>query len=159
MTAAILARRPLLIESPDSLRRHFEGETNVDLFLQHTDERAWVGLPLIAAGAPLGALRFSFIRPRQITEEERVFLEALAGQDGLTALANRRTFDDALAREYRRALRDGSHLAVIMIDVDRFKSFNDNYGHPAGDECLRRVGRAHGGVGVDRRRSLRHQLQ
>src|SRR5580692_9752999 len=83
MTAAILARRPLLIESPDSLRRHFEGEANVDLFLQHTDERAWVGLPLIAAGAPLGALRFSFTRPRQITEEERVFLEALAGQCAL----------------------------------------------------------------------------
>jgi PAS domain S-box-containing protein len=83
MTAAILGRRPLLIESPDSLRKHFEGEANVDLFLQNTDERAWVGLPLIAAGAPLGALRFSFTRPRQITEEERVFLEALAGQCAL----------------------------------------------------------------------------
>ena len=56
---------------------------NVGLFLTHSDERAWVGLPLIAAGAPLGALRFSFTRPRQITEEERVFLEALAGQCAL----------------------------------------------------------------------------
>ena len=83
MTAAILARRPVLVESPDSLRRQFEDVTNVDLFLQHSDERAWVGLPLIAAGAPLGALRFSFTRPRQITEEERVFLEALAGQCAL----------------------------------------------------------------------------
>src|SRR6266542_3495375 len=83
MTAAILARRPVLVESPDSLRRQFDGVTNVDLFLQHSDERAWVGLPLIAAGAPLGALRFSFTRPRQITEEERVFLEALAGQCAL----------------------------------------------------------------------------
>ena len=83
MTAAILARRPLLIESPDSLRRQFEGTADVELFLRHTDERAWVGLPLIAAGAPLGALRFSFTRPRQITEEERVFLEALAGQCAL----------------------------------------------------------------------------
>ncbi len=83
MTAAILARRPLLVESPESLRRQFEDVTNVDLFLQHSDERAWVGLPLIAAGAPLGALRFSFTRPRQITEEERVFLEALAGQCAL----------------------------------------------------------------------------
>jgi PAS domain S-box-containing protein len=83
MTAAILARRPLLVESPESLRRQFEGVTDVDLFLQHSDERAWVGLPLIAAGAPLGALRFSFTRPRLITEEERVFLEALAGQCAL----------------------------------------------------------------------------
>jgi PAS domain S-box-containing protein len=83
MTAAILGRRPVLVESPDSLRKQFEDVANVDLFLQHSDEQAWVGLPLIAAGAPLGALRFSFTRPRQITEEERVFLEALAGQCAL----------------------------------------------------------------------------
>jgi PAS domain S-box-containing protein len=83
MTAAILTRRPLLLESPEALRRQFDGVANVGLFLTHSDERAWVGLPLIAAGAPLGALRFSFTRPRQITEEERVFLEALAGQCAL----------------------------------------------------------------------------
>src|SRR5215471_1582748 len=83
MTSAILTRRPLLLESPEALRRQFDGVANVGLFLSHSDERAWVGLPLIAAGAPLGALRFSFTRPRQITEEERVFLEALAGQCAL----------------------------------------------------------------------------
>jgi PAS domain S-box-containing protein len=83
MTAAILARRPLLLESPDDLRRHFGDQANVDLFLQHTDEQAWVGLPLLSSGAPLGALRFSFTRPRKITDEERVFLEALAGQCAL----------------------------------------------------------------------------
>src|ERR1035441_3225830 len=81
MTAAIIARRPVLLESPDALRRHFvESEAGVELFLAHSDERAWVGLPLLSSGAALGALRFSFTRPRQITEEERVFLEALAGQ-------------------------------------------------------------------------------
>jgi PAS domain S-box-containing protein len=81
MTAAILARRPLLIESPEDLRKQFEG--GVDLFLAHTDEQAWVGLPLLSSGAPLGALRFSFTKPRKITDEERVFLEALAGQCAL----------------------------------------------------------------------------
>jgi len=80
MTAAITARRPLLLESPDALRRYFEAEVDVELFLTHSDERAWVGLPLLSSGAALGALRFSFTRPRMITEEERVFLEALAGQ-------------------------------------------------------------------------------
>jgi PAS domain S-box-containing protein len=83
MTAAIMARRPLVFESPDSLRRHFAAEVNVDLFLENSDEQAWVGLPLMASGAPLGALRYSFTKPRQITEEERVFLEALAGQCAL----------------------------------------------------------------------------
>jgi PAS domain S-box-containing protein len=83
MTAAILARRPLLLEGPDSLRKHFEGQVNVEPFLESSDERAWVGLPLLASGAPLGALRFSFTRPRKITDEERVFLEALAGQCAL----------------------------------------------------------------------------
>jgi PAS domain S-box-containing protein len=83
MTAAITARRPVLVENPEALRRLFDGVADVELFLTHSDERAWVGLPLLAAGAPLGALRFSFTRPRQITEEERVFLEALAGQCAL----------------------------------------------------------------------------
>ena len=83
MTLAITSRRPVLVENPESLRRHFDGLEDVDVFLAHSDERAWVGLPLLAAGAPLGALRFSFTKPRQITEEERVFLEALAGQCAL----------------------------------------------------------------------------
>jgi PAS domain S-box-containing protein len=83
MTLAITTRRPVLVENPESLRRQFEGLTDVDVFLTHSDERSWVGLPLLAAGAPLGALRFSFTKPRQITEEERVFLEALAGQCAL----------------------------------------------------------------------------
>ncbi len=84
MTYAISTRRPLLLESPEALRRYFQAEdVDVSLFLEHSDEKAWVGLPLLTSGASLGALRFSFTRPRQITEEERVFLEALAGQCAL----------------------------------------------------------------------------
>jgi PAS domain S-box-containing protein len=83
MTAAIAQRRTLACDSPQSLRRHFESEGDVDLLLAHTDEQAWVGLPLTTSGAPIGALQFSFTVPRQITDEERVFLEALAGQCAL----------------------------------------------------------------------------
>jgi PAS domain S-box-containing protein len=82
MSVAVRERRPFLAENPDSLRMQLGGE-EIDAFLQRTDERAWVGLPLLAAGRALGALRFSFTRPREITEEERVFLEALAGQCAL----------------------------------------------------------------------------
>jgi PAS domain S-box-containing protein len=81
MTRAIATRRPVLAEDPEALRQLLE-DTPLDR-VAGTDERSWVGLPLIAAGAPLGGLRFSFDRPRKITEEERVFLEALAGQCAL----------------------------------------------------------------------------
>jgi PAS domain S-box-containing protein len=86
MTRAIATRRPVLIHDLQELRRQFEpgADAGGDGQLEETgDERSWVGLPLLAAGAPLGALRFSFNRPRRITEEERVFLEALAGQCAL----------------------------------------------------------------------------
>jgi diguanylate cyclase (GGDEF)-like protein/PAS domain S-box-containing protein len=71
--------------------------------------------------------------------EDRQRLEMLAGQDGLTGLANRRVFDEALVKEHRRSSRGAERLCLIMIDVDRFKAFNDAYGHPAGDAALRRV--------------------
>jgi diguanylate cyclase (GGDEF)-like protein len=66
-------------------------------------------------------------------------LQVLARQDALTGLANRRHFDEALEVEFARARREGAALSLIMIDVDRFKRFNDVYGHPAGDACLKAV--------------------
>ncbi|MFZ3284018.1 sensor domain-containing diguanylate cyclase [Pseudomonas sp.] len=67
-------------------------------------------------------------------------LELLAMKDALTGLANRRCFDQTLATEVRRAQRDGSSLALLMIDIDYFKRFNDALGHVAGDACLQTVG-------------------
>ncbi|WP_339547658.1 sensor domain-containing diguanylate cyclase [Pseudomonas sp. RA_35y_Pfl2_P32] len=66
-------------------------------------------------------------------------LEMLAMKDALTGLANRRCFDETLALEARRAQRDGSPLALLMIDIDYFKLFNDSLGHVAGDACLQTV--------------------
>ncbi len=66
-------------------------------------------------------------------------LETLVLQDSLTALDNRRCFDRALEAAFRREGRNASPLALIMIDVDCFKQYNDIYGHQAGDECLRSI--------------------
>jgi diguanylate cyclase (GGDEF)-like protein len=66
-------------------------------------------------------------------------LRSLAQLDGLTGLANRRHFDATLDAEWRRGVRSGSPLALILIDIDYFKNFNDCYGHPAGDACLQQV--------------------
>ncbi|MBV9260047.1 MAG: diguanylate cyclase, partial [Pseudolabrys sp.] len=67
-------------------------------------------------------------------------LAELAHTDALTGLANRRTFNDRLAREWQNAVQSQHSIAVLMIDVDHFKAFNDCYGHLQGDACLRKVG-------------------
>ncbi|HEX4328676.1 MAG TPA: diguanylate cyclase [Burkholderiales bacterium] len=66
-------------------------------------------------------------------------LEMLSRQDGLTGLANRRYLDAFLSTEMRRAGRAEEAISLIMIDVDFFKKYNDEYGHQAGDDCLRRI--------------------
>ena len=62
--------------------------------------------------------------------------------DGLTGVGNRRRFDEALAREWARALRDGLPLSLLMADIDFFKRYNDSHGHLAGDTCLQQVAQA-----------------
>ncbi|HOX33114.1 MAG TPA: GGDEF domain-containing protein [Spirochaetales bacterium] len=78
-----------------------------------------------------------------LVERQRLLerLEELSRSDGLTGLANRRRLDELVAEELRRAARQEQRLALVMIDIDRFKRYNDRYGHLAGDECLRRVAR------------------
>jgi diguanylate cyclase (GGDEF)-like protein len=71
--------------------------------------------------------------------EANTQLTQLARYDGLTDLANRRYFDEHLDREFTQALRTRRPLALVMIDVDHFKLYNDTYGHPQGDKCLQAV--------------------
>jgi diguanylate cyclase (GGDEF)-like protein len=87
-------------------------------------------------------------RKRNTEELSRAFgrMELLATQDGLTGIHNRRRFDQAIQNEWRRAIRAGEPVGLLMIDIDSFKKFNDLYGHLAGDDCLRRVALAVHGV-------------
>ncbi|MBC7806891.1 MAG: GGDEF domain-containing protein [Akkermansiaceae bacterium] len=103
--------------------------------LDHLQERA-----LIALGHQLGTL-VALEQHKRRLEAETVRLSALATTDGLTGLANRRSFGDRLATAVVYARQTETPLSLILLDVDRFKSYNDMFGHPAGDEVLRQVGR------------------
>lgn len=72
-------------------------------------------------------------------EDANQRLQALSMQDGLTGIRNRRYFDEKLEREWHRAIRNQDSIALLLIDIDFFKAFNDKYGHLAGDECLKVV--------------------
>lgn len=72
-------------------------------------------------------------------ERKNAELEALSCRDGLTGVLNRRGFDDYLNKEWLRAIRQRHDVGLLLIDVDHFKDYNDNYGHQGGDECLRKV--------------------
>jgi diguanylate cyclase (GGDEF)-like protein/PAS domain S-box-containing protein len=119
---------------------------------RHRDGRwIWVEAQLRAVIDPVTGERSGIIgtlrdvSARKAVEDETADankrLAALAREDALTGLANRRAFGDVLYREYRRAAREKKDLGLIMIDVDWFKGFNDRYGHLAGDDCLQQVGR------------------
>jgi diguanylate cyclase (GGDEF)-like protein len=118
---------------------------------------SWAGAPIIARGQLLGFLSLDNVVPgfysQDMAERLAVFAaqaglalenarlyaeqQKLATTDGLTGLANRRYFDIELARELQRAERHKRSTALMMIDLDDFKQYNDRYGHPAGDDLLR----------------------
>ena len=140
-----LAHYPLIVASALSIR---------DVLANWRQDTFWiVGVEALLL-ALLGLLGYRILR--LIGERERAqielrkaktslekmnqSLERLTLQDSLTGLGNRRLFDTALSDEFHRGKRAATPLALIMIDVDYFKRYNDLYGHPAGDECLRRLG-------------------
>jgi diguanylate cyclase (GGDEF)-like protein len=81
----------------------------------------------------------SLQRSQRAQFAQRLVLQQLLSTDAMTGIANRRRFDAALTREWRRCRRNGVPLSLLMIDVDHFKAYNDHCGHPQGDACLRQV--------------------
>ncbi len=107
------------------------------------DAGARADLPMLAVDE-LSRLAAVFNQAVAQIADRDLRLEKLALQDALTGLANRRYFDVTLSREWQQSLRTGRPLALVMIDVDHFKRYNDSYGHPAGDTCLQTVATAIG---------------
>ena len=136
------------------IARHFmhasrRGSTGTDLFraLRRDGSALWIEarVVLLPAGNGLGDYLVTLRDAERRKQSELALgqanaeLSQLASTDALTGLANRRMFDATLRKEWFRALRDGSPLALLMIDIDHFKPLNDRYGHQAGDAYLAAV--------------------
>jgi diguanylate cyclase (GGDEF)-like protein len=146
------------------LVQKLDPKTNRTLVSSMPDARNLLVAPLSAEGNVVGVLvvehggRFgSRIERRVVTMVEQFAAHAalalrnaslleriqiVAATDPLTSVANRRTFEEALEREIARSRRTGENLALVMVDIDHFKSFNDTHGHQGGDDALRRVAKA-----------------
>ena len=113
----------------------------------HTDaDEETMGLQLGAVDFIAKPVNPAVVRARVKThltlKAQSDLLRQMVFIDGLTGVANRRCFDKRLDTEWRRAARGGQPLALLLLDVDHFKRFNDRYGHQVGDECLRQVAAA-----------------
>ncbi|MBS0466793.1 MAG: GGDEF domain-containing protein [Proteobacteria bacterium] len=134
---AMTERIPLRIQY--RIRRCGDGQERwVEVWGEYSQESA--AEPLRVTGT------VQDITERKHTEEQlaryRAALEAQVRLDPLTQVANRLALHEAMAHEWSRAGRDGTALALVMLDVDFFKAYNDRYGHVAGDQCLQRVAQA-----------------
>lgn len=156
LAEAVRTHRPVLVRALDP-------EADAVLASALPEARNVVVIPLVADGEVQGALVLESGARRRMIAKSTVTavtsfathaalalrnawllaeVERLAKLDGLTGVANRRSFEAALHREVARAERNGQPLSLIVLDVDHFKLVNDRFGHQAGDDVLRHVGRA-----------------
>jgi len=154
LATEVLGKGPQLLEAP---------EHNVDIFVQirsglqsadHWEGSLWAKrktggtYPMEAnvdvVHADNGEVLHHVMVFHDVTVQKQLEdrLRELSATDGLTLVANRRMFDEVLEREWHRAMRNNEPVSLIMADIDMFKSYNDLYGHIAGDECLRKVAQA-----------------
>jgi len=134
--------RPRVQAVVDAMKRGETDEARITYRNAHRQKsEVWLESTLRVTRKDNGNVDGVVVISRDVTEQKELEtrLEMLAIEDSLTGLANRRRFDERLNEEWARAYRDRSSLALLMIDVDHFKLYNDEYGHPAGDACLRVV--------------------
>ena len=133
---------PRVEQAVAALRRGEAEEARIAYRTRHRDKsEIWVESTLRVTRKVDGEVDGVVGITRDVTQQKDLEekLETLATEDGLTGLANRRRFDERLLEESGRAHRERRPLALLMIDLDHFKEFNDEYGHLAGDDCLRTI--------------------
>jgi diguanylate cyclase (GGDEF)-like protein/PAS domain S-box-containing protein len=144
--------RPKVVAAIAKLKAGSNGELLETRVRRRDGSYVWTEAKLRAirdpiTGAPAGFINnVREIAERKLAEQQLAdayrTVEALAVTDALTGLANRRRFDQYLATEWRRAMRDRKPLSLLIIDADLFKSYNDTYGHLRGDSCLKQIAEA-----------------
>ncbi len=109
-----------------------------------TGEAYWLDLSILPLSDEQGNITHFVAIERDVTQQKKLekTLNELTRTDALTDIFNRRAFDEILEAEYSRFKRTGDNYALLMLDIDHFKSVNDNYGHSAGDEVLKEFARA-----------------
>ncbi|WP_049559640.1 PAS domain S-box protein [Limnoraphis robusta] len=146
-------------------RTHWVEAESPNLFCQHTQAHPLPAeslcIPMMALGNTLGLLYISASTPGELTEAKRQLARTVAEhlavalanvklqetfkaqsmRDALTGLFNRRYLEECLEREIHRARRNNYSVGIVMIDIDHFKRFNDQFGHDAGDEVLKTIAR------------------
>lgn len=141
---------PLFGDDPDALqqvRMRLQGGTHWEGMLwarRADDDRFPLEAGVDVVRDERGRVQHHVMVFRDVTVQKQLEdrLRELSATDGLTLLANRRSFDEALEREWHRATRHGEPVSLIMCDIDHFKPYNDIYGHLAGDRCLQQVATA-----------------
>lgn len=118
------------------LRKDKEGRESIDGVIEDIDDRKRAEEAIRKAKEELEIQVAERTRQLTVLNEE---LQKLSMSDSLTCIGNRRHLDELLEREWLRAAREKTSLAVIMLDIDYFKLFNDTYGHVAGDDCLKKI--------------------
>lgn len=123
--------------------QYVDGVVDWELLLRTYSGPSLLGMCLAYASDYRSRVNFlqacALEQAQQETERKNQLLQELNRVDGLTGLYNRRHLDDVLREEWNRAMRQQQPLALLMIDIDYFKLYNDTLGHPAGDACLRQV--------------------
>jgi diguanylate cyclase (GGDEF)-like protein/PAS domain S-box-containing protein len=144
LSGIIPADLPAVEEVIERLKRGEVEEARTTRRTLHREKgEIWIESTLRVTRDENGEIDGAVAITRDVTEQKVLEekLEALATEDGLTGLANRRRFDERFAEEWARAQRERTSLALLIIDLDHFKAYNDAYGHLAGDACLRAVAR------------------